>query len=77
MVVTFNALPPGVEMEGGDEKRARKLMDKHIKKAGETTKDRILLIDLNLKDKSYTFKVEKGKKEEYCEMKSKGSFEKK
>jgi hypothetical protein len=61
MIVTFNSLPPGVGMDGCDERKARRLMERHIKKAGDATNDKIILINLNLKDKSYTFKVEKVK----------------
>jgi putative heme iron utilization protein len=65
MIVTFNSLPSGVAMDSHDEIRAKKQMDRHIKKANDTTNDRITLIDLNLKNKSYTFKVCKNKNLEY------------
>jgi hypothetical protein len=60
MVVTFNSLPPGVAVES-DERKARKQMERHIKKAADVTHDRIWLVDLNLRDKTYTFRVEKAK----------------
>jgi hypothetical protein len=59
MIVTFNSLPPGVAMDLNDEKRAKKQMERHIKKVMEATKDNIVLVNLDLKNKSYTFKVEK------------------
>lgn len=57
MIITINSLPPKVVLQLHDEKRARIVMNNHLKRVIQDSGLKLSLISMDLKYQSYTFKL--------------------